>query len=238
MHFVAVRCVRRCGPRIAFVALQCETVVALQCVRRCGLRKGLRCCAAFVASEFPRTTTTTLRHARPCGLRVAFVASEHRTAHAAVGCVLRLSHPSAAESRLAGQSFIIVNRDSLWSEVVLRLRVISQLRGACAAVGRNRKPRRCWKKKSGVRARLDSWSWRITPKYIPGLPARFQYSCFSSSKVWLCVCSYLRCSTKTTKFINFNKRLGFETYKCLRKQKAIRFCFGRHTEYTTMTKEV
>ena len=107
----------------------------------------------------------------------------------------------------------------------------------------NRKPRRCWKKKSGVRARLDSWSWRITPKYIqgkvvPGLPARFQYCCFSSSKVWLCVCSYLRCSTKTTKFINFNKRLGFETYKCLRKQKAIRFCFGRHTEYTTMTKEV
>ena len=143
--------------------------------------------------------------------------------------------------------FILRGRRSIWwgwRVMPFAPRIVVECRCGLRGVSKsNRKPRRCWKKKSGVRARLDSWSWRIAPKYIqgkvvPGLPARFQYCCFSSSKVWLCVCSYLRCSTKTTKFINFNKRLGFETYKCLRKQKAIRFCFGRHTEYTTMTKEV
>ena len=64
-------------------------------------------------SGMPKTFVA-LQRARRCGLRVAFVASEHRSAHAAVGCVLHVSHPRAAESRL------FAARAPLWAACCLR----------------------------------------------------------------------------------------------------------------------
>ena len=113
MNFVAVQCVRRCGPRVAVVALECETFVALQCVRRCGLRigvQGLRCSAARTpvrathcvrCIRIPKNFVA-LPCVRRCGLRAVIVAAEcPRTsllcsAHAAAGCALPSSHPNTA----------------------------------------------------------------------------------------------------------------------------------------------
>ena len=94
MNFVAMRCVRRCGLRVAFVAhtqeFRCSAVRtplwATHCLRRIRMPKN------FVA----------LRCVRRCRPRIAFVAAECRriswlcSTYAAVGCVLRLSHPNAA----------------------------------------------------------------------------------------------------------------------------------------------
>jgi len=57
-----------------------------------------------------------------------------RSANAGAGDALRSLHPNAEEFRC------------------------SAVRGLRGVSKSNRKPRRCWKKKYGVRARLDSWS--------------------------------------------------------------------------------
>ena len=121
MNFVAVRCVRRCGLRIAFVAhaqefrcsavrtplwathcLRCirmpKTFVALQCVRRCGPR------IVFVASDRP-SILFPLRRVRRCGLRVVFVASDNPSISFPLQCVRRCGlrvavlHPTAQDLR-------------------------------------------------------------------------------------------------------------------------------------------
>ena len=79
-----------------------------------------------------------LQRARRCGLRIAFVASASRrisllcSAHAAVGCVLRLSHPHAEEYRRFAQR---ARRCGLRvAFVASECRRISLLCNACAAV--------------------------------------------------------------------------------------------------------
>ena len=97
MNFVAVRCVRRCGLRIAFVAyaqeFRCSAertpLWATHCLRRIRMPKN------FVA----------LQCVRRCGPRIAFVAAECRriswlcSAYAAVGCALSSSHPTTQAFR-------------------------------------------------------------------------------------------------------------------------------------------
>ena len=72
MNFVALRCVRRCGLRIAYVASDRPSILfPLRRVRRCGLR------VVFVASDNP-SISFPLQCVRRCGLRVAVL---HPTAH-------------------------------------------------------------------------------------------------------------------------------------------------------------
>ena len=113
MNFVAVRCVRRCGLRIAFVAhaqeFRCSAertpLWATHCLRRIRMPKN------FVA----------LQCVRRCGPRIAFVAAECRriswlcSAYAAVGCILRLSHPNAEEYRLFAAFRCSAVRAPLWA---------------------------------------------------------------------------------------------------------------------------
>ena len=113
MNFVAARCVRRCGLRIAFVAhaqeFRCSAVRtplwATHCLRRIRMPKN------FVA----------LQCVRRCGPRIAFVAAECRriswlcSAYAAVGCILRLSHPNAEEYRLFAAFRCSAVRAPLWT---------------------------------------------------------------------------------------------------------------------------
>ena len=108
MNFVAVRCVRRCGLRIAFVAhaqaFRCSAVRSPQ-------RRRIRMPKNFVA----------LQCVRRCGPRIAFVAAECRriswlcSAYAAVGCILRLSHPNAEEYRLFAAFRCSAVRTPLWA---------------------------------------------------------------------------------------------------------------------------
>ena len=118
MNFVAVRCVRRCGLRIAYVAhaqeFRCSAVRtplwATHCLRRIRMPKN------FVA----------LQCVRRCGPRIAFVAPECRriswlcSAYAAVGCILRLSHPNAEEYRLFAAFRCSAVRTPLWAARCLR----------------------------------------------------------------------------------------------------------------------
>ena len=136
-----MRCVRRCGLRVAFVAhtqeFRCSAVRtplwATHCLRRIRMPKN------FAA----------LRCVRRCRPRIAFVAAECRriswlcSTYAAVGCVLRLSHPNAEEYRLfeAFRCFACVRRCGLRTAFVAsECRRLSLLCGAkaylyCARIG-------------------------------------------------------------------------------------------------------
>ena len=113
-NFVALRCVRRCRPRIAVAAecrrisWLCSTCAAVGCAlpgcfrmigrtsllcNRCGPR------AVFVASDSPGFSFP-LQCVRRCGLRIAAIAAHVPrpsllcSAHAAAGCALSSSHPT------------------------------------------------------------------------------------------------------------------------------------------------
>ena len=113
MNFVAVRCVRRCGLRIAFVAhaqeFRCSAVRTPLWATHC-----LRCI------RMPKNFVA-LQCVRRCGPRIAFVAAECRriswlcSAYAAVGCILRLSHPNAEEYRRFAAFRCSAVRTPLWA---------------------------------------------------------------------------------------------------------------------------
>ena len=98
MNFVAVRCVRRCGLRIAYVAhaqeFRCSAVRTLLRAAHC-----LRRIRPSPSILFP------LRRVRRCGLRVVFVASDNPSISFPLQCVRRCGlrvavlHPTAQDLR-------------------------------------------------------------------------------------------------------------------------------------------